>query len=75
MKTIKIEMNDSIYEHILFFLKNLPKNLIRIETQDKINKPPKEKPTSKAFGILKNKAKDPLAWQNELRNESERDIH
>lgn len=49
MQTIKIEVSDSIYEHILFFLKNLPKNLIRIETQDKIDKPHKEKPTSKAF--------------------------
>jgi len=30
MQTLKIEVSNSIYEHILFFLQNLPKNLINI---------------------------------------------
>lgn len=74
MKIIKVEVNDSIYEHIIFFLKNLPKNLIHIETQDEIRKPLKNTPDSKAFGILKNKAKDPAKWQDELRDDRDRDI-
>ena len=30
MQTIKIEVSNSIYEHIIFFLQSLPKNLITI---------------------------------------------
>ena len=35
MRTLKIEVSNSIYEHIIFFLQSLPKNLINIshETQ------------------------------------------
>jgi hypothetical protein len=30
MQTLKIEVSNSIYEHIIFFLQSLPKNLINI---------------------------------------------
>ena len=35
MQTLRIEVSNSIYEHILFFLQNLPKNLINISHETK----------------------------------------
>ena len=37
MQKVTLEINNSIYEYIMFFLENIPKNLLRIqkETQDK----------------------------------------
>ena len=37
MQKVILEINNSIYEYIMFFLENIPKNLLRIkkETQDK----------------------------------------
>ena len=73
MQKIIININPSIYEHIMFFLKNLPKNLIDIQIQNRKQLPPK--PSTKAFGILKGKIKDPIEWQREIREESDRDIY
>ena len=41
MYRITLEINSSIYEHIMFFLENLPKNLVNIkqERESKIKKP------------------------------------
>jgi len=72
MQKITININPSIfYEHIMFFLKNLPKNLVHIEEPKKV--PPLAQLSKKAFGILKGKIKDPVAWQREIREESDRD--
>jgi len=73
MQKIIININPSIYEHIMFFLQNLPKNLIDIQPQTRTVLP--SKPSTKAFGILKNKIKDPVAWQREIREESDRDLY
>jgi len=35
MRTLKIEVSNSIYEHIIFFLQSLPKNLINISYETK----------------------------------------
>ena len=35
MQPLRIEVSNSIYEHILFFLQNLPKNLINISHETK----------------------------------------
>lgn len=43
MHKVTLEINSSIYEHIMFFLENLPKNLVHIKQEittkkfDKIN--------------------------------------
>ena len=34
MRTLTIDISDSIYEHIMFFLKNLPSNLIKISVKE-----------------------------------------
>jgi hypothetical protein len=39
MKTLQIEVSDSIYEHILFFLQNLPKDKIKISNNIQLDKP------------------------------------
>ncbi len=74
MQQITININPSIYEHIMFFLRNLPKNLVDIQTQT-IKKKPSQSSGSKAFGLLNGKIKDPVAWQKAIREESDRDIY
>jgi len=80
MKRLEIEVSESIYDHILFFLNSLPKNLIHLS--------PKEDPTSpilthsqksqirdylerhqdiKAFDTIDN----PVEWQRKMRDEWE----
>ena len=34
MKTIKLSINDSIFDKIMFFLKNLPKKDVKIEIEE-----------------------------------------
>ena len=36
MHQITINVNQSIYEHIMFFLENLPKNLIDIQSDSRV---------------------------------------
>ncbi len=50
MNQITININPSIYEHIMFFLQNLPKNLVDIQEKSKVSKPSKVK-----FGLAKNR--------------------
>ena len=73
MQQITINVNPSIYEHIMFFLQNLPKNLVDIQSQNKTSI--SHQSSSKAFGLLKGKIKDPVQWQREIREESDRDIY
>ena len=37
MYKVTLEINSSIYEHIMFFLENLPKNLVNIQQKIKID--------------------------------------
>jgi hypothetical protein len=38
MYKVTLEINSSIYAHIMFFLENLPKNLVNIKEEIKIKK-------------------------------------
>jgi len=73
MRQITININPSIYEYIMFFLQNLPKNLIDIQTQNRtiISK----KPNKDVFGILNGKIENPMKWQEDIRLDSDRDIY
>ena len=42
MYSVKLDINPLIYEHIMFFLKNLPKNMVTVHT-NKTNKELKTK--------------------------------
>jgi hypothetical protein len=39
MYKVTLEINSSIYTHIMFFLENLPKNLVNIKQDIKTKKP------------------------------------
>ena len=62
---------------IMFFLKSLPKNLIDIQSKIKIenNTKPTLYTTSKPFGILKGHIKNPMQWQRDIREESDREVY
>ena len=70
MQTIQIEIKDTLYDDIV-------KSGINIQTEfnQMVEKIVLKKKKSKAFGILKNKIKDPVAWQNELREESDSNLY
>ena len=56
MQQITININPSIYEHIMFFLQNLPKNLVDIENKKNPNQAFDILNNSKIkFGLAKNK--------------------
>ena len=38
MRTIKLEINDNIYDKVMFFLTKLPKNDIRVNIENKDRK-------------------------------------
>lgn len=79
MHQITININQSIYEHIMFFLKNLPKNLIDIQSETEVKNlstsPSKPSAPTEAFGILKGRIKDPIQWQKDIREESDRNVY
>ena len=52
MKQITININPSIYEHIMFFLQNLPKNLVDIQLNNNQNNSSNE---NIKFGLAKGK--------------------
>jgi len=65
MHTIKIRVEDKVYEHILFVLDSFKSKGVVIEedkTEDNIDF---SKYSIKSF----KKIKDPVAWQNDLRKE------
>jgi len=78
MKTLNIEINDSVYEHILFFLQNLPKGMVKIskpkETKRTIKLSTKEK-VEELFNAKNSEPfkeiQDPIAWQKSMRDEWE----
>lgn len=74
MHQITINVNQSIYEHIMFFLQNLPQNLIKIQSKPIIQNHSVTESKQSAFGILKNRIDDPVQWQRDIREESDRDI-
>ncbi|MDQ7083487.1 MAG: hypothetical protein Q9M36_00465 [Sulfurovum sp.] len=78
MKTLNIEINDSVYEHILFFLQNLPKGMVKISKQIEQSKIIELSTKEKVEELFKTKSsepfkeiQDPIAWQKSMRDEWE----
>jgi len=80
MRVLRIEVSNSIYEHILFFLQNLPKNLIKISYESNKTSISKEKSIKDELNELFNKYSDikpfqelsnPVEWQRNIRDEWE----
>ncbi|MFA6789248.1 MAG: hypothetical protein WC149_07950 [Arcobacteraceae bacterium] len=72
MHTIKLNVGDGIYNHLMFLLKNLKTNELEI-IEDKENATTQEEIDFSKYKIdaFKN-IKDSLQWQNEIRNEWDR---
>ena len=79
MQTLRIEVSNSIYEHIIFFLQSLPKNLINISHETKpilYQKKSIKNEIEKLFSKNSNieafqEIKDPVEWQKSIRDEWE----
>ncbi|MFA7570211.1 MAG: hypothetical protein WCY75_03055 [Sulfurimonadaceae bacterium] len=72
MHTIKLNVGDSIYNHLMFLLKNLKTNELEI-IEDKENTTSQEEIDFSKYKIegFKN-INDSLQWQNNIRNEWDR---
>jgi len=76
MQTLKIEVSNSIYKHIIFFLQSLPKNLINISHEKRIEITPEISIKNQMEELFENskvnsfkEIKDPVSWQKSMRNE------
>jgi len=82
MKTLKIEVSNSIYEHIIFFLQSLPKNLINISHETKATTTLENIPEHKSLrGVFQSYA-DPKkeflekdAWKNHVLEKYKRNMN
>jgi len=82
MKTLKIEVSNSIYEHIIFFLQSLPKNLINISHESKpmatLEKNPENKSLRGIFQSYADPEKQVLeddAWKNHVLEKYKRSMN
>jgi hypothetical protein len=74
MHTIKLNVGDGIYSHLMFFLENLKTNQLEIvenKKKDEIQKDENIDFSKFKIDAFKN-IKDPLKWQKEIRSEWER---
>jgi hypothetical protein len=70
MSETLIIRGEHIYiDKILTLIKELP-----IENIERITVDSQRGDNHKAFGIMKNRIKDPVAWQENLREENEREL-
>ena len=49
MKKITLEINNSIYDYIMFFLENIPKNLVNIRTELQVSNNNNNEVSSSSF--------------------------
>ena len=74
MRTVKLNIKDSIYKNVMFVLESFREKGVQIEEITKLNKNQKDKETLKDFltnskiEVFKN-IKDPIAWQKSIRDE------
>ncbi len=69
MHTIKLQVQDSIYEHVIFLLKSLDSKGLNFTEYKTNNKNSKYDILEKSAGILADRNIDPLKWQEEIRSE------
>ena len=75
MQTLKIEVSNSIYEHIICFLQNLPKNLINISHEKNTENTNQNSIKTQIEELFENsnvsafkEIKDPVSWQRNIHN-------
>jgi len=68
MHTVKLNIQDSAYSHVMYLLKSLnSKDIEVIEDDNMVND--KQDAIRKSTGILAGKNIDPLKWQDDIRSE------
>jgi len=68
MHTVKLNIQDSAYNHVMYLLKSLnSKDIEVIEDDNMVND--KQDAIRKSTGILTGKNIDPLKWQDDIRSE------
>jgi len=71
MQLLTIKTEDTYIEQILTLVKKIPNAEIKVTNIDMT----KDLPKKSAFGILKTPIKDPVAWQQNLRNENDSTLY
>jgi len=87
MHSIRLDIKDSVFDKVIYFLKNLPNDEVKIveELEESCTLDTKaysnhsanlvedweEEDKIDAFGVLKNTNIDPVKWQEELRREND----
>jgi len=69
-ETLIIKADHIYIDKIISMLKEFPVENIKLIKEDTL-----QSKQDKAFGILKNAIKDPIKWQQELREANEREIY
>ena len=75
MKTqrIQLDVSSDIFDKVMFFLKNLPKDKVIVKCDTSSKRAKDETIFSKTAGLLSSRGIDPVAWQNEMRSEWDRE--
>jgi len=69
MHTVKLNIQDNIYEHVMFLLRSLNLKKIEVLNNQNINSNSKYDILKKSAGILSSQNINPLKWQEEIRSE------
>jgi len=69
MHTIKLQVQDNIYDHVMFLLKSLDSKGLNITEYKIDDQNSKYNILKKSAGILSSENIDPLKWQEEMRSE------
>ena len=69
---IELDISNDIFDKVIFFLENLPKNKIRLKFNTSTEKENKNDIFSQTAGVLSSQNIDPIAWQNQMRSEWDR---
>jgi len=68
---IQLDISNDIFDKVMFFLENLPKNKITLNFDTSSKKVKDDDIFSQTAGLLSSQNIDPIAWQNKIRNEWE----
>jgi len=66
---IQLDISNDIFDKVMFFLENLPKNKITLNFDTSSKKAKDDDIFFQTAGLLSSQNIDPIAWQNQIRNE------
>ena len=66
---IEIDISSDIFDNVMFFLENLPKNKITLTFDTPLQEEKIDNIFSQTAGLLSSQDIDPIKWQNQIRRE------